>query len=126
MSVILDKYKFSFHKLDLKNNITGINSVISVFKSSVHERYIVSDFFGDYRKSVDVQINIIDIITDVMNGVIEEGETGSQSGVDVYIKSDFTKFVGFSYSGTYLEPDFVMSTADFKQLSIEWKQFLDS
>jgi hypothetical protein len=126
MSIVLDKYGIRFYGGNFKSRISGASESLPLLSTTDELNYILIMFFEDYFKVDDIQTYILDIVNDVMNNSIIEGETGSQSGIAVYIKSDVTKFVYFGGRGTYLNPNLTMPTADFNQLAVEWKAFIVS
>jgi hypothetical protein len=122
MSTILDCYKLKFYKTNYKNSVSGIVSIDKICAAQDTSYYIIASFLNDYYRVQKVQ-NIVDMIDNVLNSSTLEGETGSESGIAVYIAIGVTKFVYFN-SGTYLNPDLTIPTADFNAIVTEWKQFL--
>lgn len=126
MNTVLDAYQFIFYNKPFKNPVTGKITINKICDTTNVNNYILADLFSDYRRSQDVEERIISVIEDVLSGTIAEGETGSQSGTAVFIRQDFTKFIFFNGGGSYLSPDLIIPTNDFRQIAKEWKMFLDS
>jgi hypothetical protein len=126
MSAILKKYKINFYKKNFKNPVSGVNTITPILNTTNDENYILVMFLNDYVNVQDIDTYILNMVEAVLNGSILEEETGSQSGIAVYIQLDKTRLVDFNGVGTYLQPDLIIPTKDFSQISFEWKQFIEN
>ena len=122
---LLAKYSIGFKKKNITSPISGRERIVKIFDTSNNDYHILSELFYDFQKPEDVQIGILEIVEQVECNNIKEGETGSQSGVAVYINPENTKLVGFNSPGTYLDPDLILPTVDFKLIAMAWKYFLE-
>lgn len=115
-----------FYIKDYKNPITGENKADKICTTSNDNNYIMAELLSDYDNLIKLDSEIIKNIDDVLSGAVNEARTGSQSGTAVFIKSDLTKFIYFNNNSSYLKPDLIVPTNDFKQIAIEWKEFLNN
>ena len=124
MSAILSKYKISLKKRIQTNPVTAVKETRAIIDSIDAEHYIIARFFSEYYKESDIQDYILTIIDEVKRNAIPEGETGSQSGIAVYITDSVTKFIDFHGAGSYLDPDLIIPTLYFREITLEWRSFL--
>lgn len=119
MNDILVRYKIHFYN-EIQNN-----HIIKAFRTS-EDFHILITFFENYQRASDVQEFILDVIRNVRKDLKDSDETGSDSGIAVYITPESTSLVDFYGRGTYLAPDLVVPTVDFEEIAIRWKEFLDT
>ncbi|MBF8964308.1 hypothetical protein I0P70_13725 [Pontibacter sp. FD36] len=123
---LLAKYSIEFKKKNFTNPVTGENRISKFVYTSSNDYSILADFFNDLQKPEEVKMEVLEVIEEVECRSLEEGETGSQSGVAVYINIENTKLVGFNSIGSYLEPDLIVPTIDFKLIGFAWLYFLEN
>jgi hypothetical protein len=124
MDTILDKYTIKFYNKSYVNPKTGKTTLNKIFEVRDPDFSILRIFFEEFQTANEVEEYILDPINEVKNNTVTEGKTGSDSGVAVYIKIDFTKFNDFYGPGTYLDPTLQISTADFEAIAIQWQEFV--
>ncbi len=116
MGTISD-YKVKFYIAD----IYGPRKCIS----SVNE--YLSDYISDFYNLVDSN-NLLSDINSVLNGHIPK--CGGASRSLIYAIHEVSQTRIYSHANDYYEnnsilPDYVLPTADFKQILKKWKEFLE-
>lgn len=121
MDEILRKYDLHFIKKEFINPVTNVRHLNNICES--FENDLLAEFLFDYQKVSEIHELILSEIDEVLNGLVKEGQTGTQGGLRVFIGSDITRFLIFP--GKYNDPEFTMPTIDFKEVVIRWMHFID-
>lgn len=118
---VITQYQINFvNKIDKEPGISTINKFPNTLSIKL------TDFLYGWSNAVEINEYLMPLILDALEGKYDpETNTTSSGGTDIVIENDFCRFFsGFSDYSSYLNPELIIPTLDFKEIVLAWRDFL--